>query len=90
MSLLKGLGKMLLSAMLFASLLGGVATPAHADRGDRCRRDVRRAEENLERAVRKHGERSRQADKRRHELEETQERCHMRDRDRDHDHDEHR
>jgi hypothetical protein len=87
MSLRKMIGKGLLCAMLGASLLAGVATPAHADRDDRCRRDVRKAEENLERAVRKHGERSRQAEQRRRQLEEVRERCHMRDHDHDHDHD---
>jgi hypothetical protein len=38
--------------MLGVSLLAGVATPARADRDDKCRRDVRKAEENLEKAVR--------------------------------------
>src|SRR5260370_109866 len=41
-----------------------------------------KAEENLERAVRRHGERSRQAQDRRRQLEEARERCHH-DRDRD-------
>lgn len=87
MSLRRLLGKTLLCAMLGASLLAAVATPARADRDDACRRQVRKAEENLEKAVRKHGEHSRQAEQRRHQLEETRERCHMRDRDRDHDRD---
>ncbi len=90
MSLKQMIGKTLLSAMLGASLVAGVATPARADRDDRCRHDIRRAEQNLEKAVHRHGERSRQAERRRHELEEVRERCHMRDRDHDHDHDDHR
>jgi len=92
MSIRKLFSKAILCAMLGASLLIGVATPAHADRDDKCRRDVHKAEENLEKAVRKHGERSRQAEQRRHQLEEVRERCRMRDRDHDHDrdHDDHR
>lgn len=91
MSLRKMFGKTMLSAMLGASLLAGVATPARADRDDKCRHDIRKAEQNLEKAIRKHGERSRQAEQRRRQLEEVRERCqgrdrdHDRDRDRDHD-----
>ena len=79
-----------LTAGLGVSLLAAGALPAQADRDDReehCRRNVQKAEERLERAVRKHGERSRQADDRRHQLEEVRERCHMRGDDRDHDRD---
>jgi len=91
MSLRKMFGKTMLRAMLGASLLAGLATPAHAHSDDKCRNDIRKAEENLEKAVRKHGEHSKQAQQRRHQLEETRERCHMHDRDhdRDHDHDRH-
>ena len=90
MSLRKMFGKTMLCATLGASLLAGVATPARAgDRDDKCRRDMRRAEENLERAVRKHGEHSRQAEQRRRQREEVRERCRWRDHehDRDSDHD---
>jgi hypothetical protein len=69
-------GKTVLCAMLGASLLAGAATPARADRADKCRRDIRKAEENLEKAVRKHGEHSRQAEQRRRQLEEVRRRCH--------------
>ena len=81
MPLKKMFVKMMLCAMLGMSLLAGVATPVRAD--DRCSRDIHKAEENLEKAVRKHGEHSRQAEQRRHELEAVRERC----RARDHDHD---
>ena len=82
-------GKTMLCAMLGASLLAGAATPARADRDDKCRNDIRKAEQNLEKAVRKHGEHSEQAEQRRRQLEEVRERCHMtdHDHDRDHDHD---
>jgi hypothetical protein len=89
MSLKKTFAETMLCAMLGVSLLAGVATPARADRDDRCRRDLHKAEENLERAVRKHGERSRQAEERRHRLEEVRERCHARDHEHDRDHDDH-
>jgi len=81
------LAKTMLSAILGASLLAGTAIPAHADRDDNCRRNIQKAEQNLDKAVRKHGERSRQAERRRQQLEQARERCHMsgdRDRDRDH------
>ena len=81
MSLKKMFVKTMLSAMLGVSLLAGVATPARGD--DKCSRDIHKAEENLEKAVRKHGEHSRQAEQRRQELEAVRERC----RARDHDHD---
>lgn len=64
MSLRKMFGKTMLCAMLGASLLAGVPTPAHADRDAKCRRDIRKAEEKLENAVRKHGEGSLQAEQR--------------------------
>jgi len=81
MSLKKMFGKTMLCSMLGASLLAGVGTPAHADRDDRCRHDTQKAEEKLEKAVRKHGEGSRQAEQRRRELNEVRERCHWRDHD---------
>jgi len=75
-----------LAIILAAFFLFGSALPARAlDRDDKCERRVHRAEENLERAIRRHGEHSRQAEQRRHQLEEARERCH-RDHDRDHDH----
>lgn len=80
MSMTRVLGKAVLSAALGASLLAGVAMPAHADRDDRCRRDIRKAEENLNKAVRKHGERSRQAEERRRQLEGVRRRCHWEER----------
>ncbi len=89
MSLKKIFGKTIGSALLGALFMAGGAIPARADRDDhdgRCERNVRKAEHNLEKAVRKHGERSRQAEQRRHQLEEARERCHMNDHDRDHDH----
>jgi len=72
MSLKKVFAKTMLFVMLGASLLAGTAVPARAD----CRNDIRKAEENLQKAVRKHGEHSRQAEERRRQLEEVRRRCH--------------
>jgi len=77
------MGSTILGAVLSASLLLGAAIPASADQDDHCRHDVQRAERNLDKAVRKYGEHSRQAEDRRHQLEEVRERCHMRGDDHD-------
>ena len=77
------IGPTILGAVLSVSLVVGTATPANADQDDRCRRDVHRAEQNLEKAIHKHGEHSRQAEDRRRQLEEVRERCHMRGDDHD-------
>jgi hypothetical protein len=86
----KMLGQTILGALLGASLLAGTALPAHADQDERCRRDIQKAEQNLDKAIRKHGEHSRQAEDRRRQLDEVRERCHMRDEHRDDDRRDHR
>jgi len=73
-------GKALIAAVVVLGFLAG-SVPARAMDGSyerRCEERIRRAEANLNHAIRKHGERSRQAEKRRHELEEARERCHHR------------
>jgi hypothetical protein len=77
-----------LAALLSGFLLLGSAVPMHAfDKDDRkCERQIHNAEEALEKAVRRHGEHSRQAEQKRHQLEETRERCKHHDHDHDHDH----
>ncbi len=75
----------ILAALLSGFLLLGSALPMHADDRDRdrrCERQIHNAEEALNKAIRRHGEHSRQAEQKRHQLEETRERC----RHRDHDH----
>jgi hypothetical protein len=72
----KAFGKITLCATLGVAMLAGVPTLAHADRDDRCRRDVEKAEHNLAKEVRKHGEHSRQAEERRRQLEAVRARCH--------------
>lgn len=81
----------LIAALVVFSFLGG-AVPAPAldrdhDNDRKCEQRIRNAERRLHNAERKHGEHSRQARARRHDLEEARERCHRRNRDRDHDHD---
>jgi len=67
------------AALLGVFFLTGSVVPVHAvDRDDKCEHIIRKAENNLRNAIRHHGEHSRQAAKRRHELEEARERCHRR------------
>jgi uncharacterized membrane protein YccC len=73
----------ILAAILAAFFVFGSAVPSRAvDRDDKCERRVHQAEENLQKAIRRHGEHSRQAEQRRRQLEEARERCR-------HDHDDH-
>jgi hypothetical protein len=79
--------KSLVAAMLGAFLLAGGVVPSQArEHHDKCEQRVRKAEENLQKAVRKHGERSRQAEKRRRELEQERAKCRVEEH---HDHDRH-
>ncbi|HEX5435313.1 MAG TPA: hypothetical protein VFY05_13830 [Candidatus Angelobacter sp.] len=71
------------AALLSAFLMLGSTVPAHARMN--CEKRIQKAENNLRKAVAKHGEHSRQAESRRHQLEETREKC-GRDHDHDHDH----
>lgn len=84
-------GKVVVSAIVLVMFLASTV-PVRAlvrDRDDdrKCEQRIHKAENRLQNAIRKHGEHSRQAEQRRHELEEARERCHHGDRDRDHDHD---
>lgn len=88
------LGKsILLAAALSGFALLGGAAPTHArDRDNNCAQRVRKAEANLRHEVERHGEYSRQAAKRRRQLEAAREKCggrydRDRDRDRHRDHD---
>jgi hypothetical protein len=64
--------------LLGASLLGGAVTSeaqTPAQRHYRCERRIRRAEADLQRAIQRHGEHSRQAERRRRELAEVRAQC---------------
>lgn len=82
--------RILCVALLTMVGLVGSSLPARADdrRADdrRCERDRHQAEERLRDAVQRHGEESKQARKRREQLEEVRRRCGDR-RDEHHDHD---
>ena len=63
-------------AALGVGLLMSVGTLTRAADYDKdCRKRIHNAEKNLRKAVDKHGEHSRQAEKRRHELEEVRRNC---------------
>ena len=70
------LGRKWLSAAVMAVLVGSIAVqPAHADNRAKCQRNLEKAEAKLDDAVRKHGERSRQAEQRRRDLAGAREKC---------------
>jgi len=56
-------------------LAGGVARTQASDNDRQCEQRIRRAEEKLRKEIDRHGEQSRQAEKRRHELEEAKRSC---------------
>lgn len=73
------------AAVLAVFFLMSTAVPLRALDDDKCDRDIHKAEANLKKAVDRHGEHSKQAEEKRHQLEEVRERCHRGDHD-DHDH----
>ena len=81
-------GKTTLLAAVFGVflLVGGVTPILAGDRDNGCRERIHNAEANLRREIDRHGEHSRQAQKRRDQLERERARCGG-DRDRDHDRD---
>jgi hypothetical protein len=84
--------RVLCVALLTVAGLGGSSLPARADdRDNRCEKRIHQAEDKLRDAVQRHGEDSKQARKRRQELEEVKRQCpdhHDMDH-HDHDHDQH-
>jgi len=56
-------------------LVGGVARTQASDRDRQCQQRIHRAEEKLQTEINRHGEHSRQAEKRRHELEQVRRSC---------------
>ena len=65
----------MLSSVLALTLFIPMGTAQARDRDDSCRARIHKQEEKLEKAIRRHGERSRQAEKARARLHETRERC---------------
>ena len=87
--------KTLSIALLTIAGLVGTSLPVRADddRREQCERRIHQAEDKLRDAIQRHGEDSRQAHKRREQLEEAKRQCADYDRDHhqdhDHDHDQH-
>jgi len=84
--------KMLCIASLTIAGLLASSIPASADddRHEQCERRIHQAEDKLHEAVQRHGEDSKQARKRREQLEQVRRNCGDRDHhDHDHDHDQH-
>ena len=79
--LLRKLSSMALAGALLVSTAGLLQARDH---DDKCEERIHKAEHNLEKAVQKHGEHSKQAEKQRKELDEAREKCGHRDHDRDH------
>ena len=66
----------LLTAALMAVLVGSVAVqPVHAENRAKCQRNVEKAEANLDQAISRHGEHSKQAEQRRRDLAKAREKC---------------
>ncbi len=89
MSFKKILARITLLAMIGGFLLiGGVRSAEARDRDNACEQQMRNAEANYQKAVRKHGEHSKQANKRRQQMEQVRDRCRgeQKDHDRGHDH----
>jgi hypothetical protein len=69
-------GKAAISSFVAAALLMFVAAPsAFAGERERCQRAIEKAEVRLDKAIHAHGEHSRAADERRHELNAEREHC---------------
>lgn len=75
----------LISLLLGACLFGGVVS-LRADHWSDCEKRIHKAEENLHKEIRKHGERSHQAANRRRDLEQARARCRGFESDRRRDH----
>ncbi len=57
-------------------LLGSAAPMMARNHEDKCEKRIRKAELKLQKAIQKHGEHSRQAQARRHDVEQAREHCH--------------
>ena len=69
------LRKTTLTSLLLGGCLFGGVVPLHADHRSDCEKHIQKAENNLYKEIRKHGEYSRQAENRRRELEQARYGC---------------
>ena len=67
--------KLLVATMIIGSFVAAVPVQAFDRDDDRCEQRIRDAERDLHKAERRHGEHSRQAENKRHRLEEIREHC---------------
>lgn len=67
--------RVLIAALMMAGSLGVMIPATQAVAEGRCERRIHDAERKLQDAIARHGEHSRQAEKRRHDLEETRRHC---------------
>jgi len=72
---LKGLAVTAVVTMALGTATLVTVPQSYADDHAKCQRQIERAESRLDQAIRKHGERSRQADQRRRDLNAERERC---------------
>lgn len=82
----KGIVTAVLSAFLMLGCFGFAQDRDHdrdRNRDRKCEQRIHKAENELQKAIRRHGEHSRQAERKRHELQEARERCGHRDKDHD-------
>ncbi len=62
-------------AIVLSGLLLGTAVPVRANGREECEEDIHKAEKELGKAIKEHGADSRDADYRRHELDEIRDHC---------------
>jgi hypothetical protein len=80
----------IVATVLGGALLIGSALPALADARSDCEKRVRKAEQNLQHEIDRHGEHGRNVEKRRQQVERERQNCNMNDRNHDrHDNDHH-
>ena len=67
--------RMTAAGVVLSGLLLSTAVPARANGHEKCEKEIHEAEEELHKAIERHGADSRDAHYRRHELDEVRDRC---------------
>lgn len=80
------LKRAVIAVVLAGFVLAGGSVPAWASEHDKCEHRIHKAEQNLDKAVRRHGEHSRQAEERREELRRVRHDCRMDEHEHEHEH----
>ncbi len=71
----RGLRGLIVAGVIAGTLAMAPSMNAQVRRNNRCAQHIRQAEANLQKAIRRHGEHSKQANQRRRQLEKVRERC---------------